>query len=74
MKKDINIFEVKLELSEFIRKNPELVFYQKYIENTLKKAGNSPNRIVMLSRLINDNLQELQKQLLTLQKKLEVLK
>lgn len=69
-----NVFKAKRELHEFLRKNPELKFYQKRVEVTLKKAGSSHNRIVMLNRLIDDNLQNLQKQLLELSKKLEVLK
>lgn len=68
-----NVFEAKRELTAFLKKHPEMKFYQKNIDETLRKAGSNHNRIVMLNRLINDNLQELQKQLLDLKKKLEVL-
>lgn len=67
-----NVFQAKMELNTFLKKHPELRFYQKQLDKTLNKAGSNHNRMVVLGRLINDNVQDLQKQLLKLKHGLEI--
>jgi len=50
----------KQELYEFLAENPKLISFQMRIERELEKAGDDPAaRMMILARLIQDNLDEL---------------
>lgn len=56
-----NFEEAKRELLEFLKENPEMISYQKQIENhVLAKAGKDPLlRMKVLSELMVDSLNQL---------------
>lgn len=64
------IFEAIKRRNQFIQEHPELRLFQKYIDDTLNKAGNQHNRMAVLEALIIDKRLELHAELVKLQKKL----
>ena len=53
------LFEAKMELSEFLKKNPELREMQKSIEIELNKRGSKHNRLVYINHLMVESAQRL---------------
>lgn len=60
----MNIFELKTQLSEFLKKHPELRPMQAKIDEMLANAGNQHNRNVLLQQMMFDKVKELEKALL----------
>jgi uncharacterized coiled-coil DUF342 family protein len=53
------LFQAKQDLAKFLEEHPELRDFQAKIDASLKKCGNSHNRIAVLSQMMREKLIEL---------------
>jgi hypothetical protein len=62
-----HLFRAKQILNQFLHEHPEALEQQKKIEELLKNAGSSGNRMAFLSRMMNEKVRELGKELAELE-------
>lgn len=57
---DNNVFELKKEINRLLSERPEYKKFQEELEEKLRNAGSSHNRMVLLKMLMAENVEKLQ--------------